>query len=84
MPYTYEYPRPALTVDCVIFGMDESESLKVLLIQRAVEPFKNRWALPGGFVDMKEDPGGCCSSGVGRGNRGERCFHRTTLYLWRP
>lgn len=55
MSYTYEYPRPALTVDCVIFGMDESESLKVLLIQRAVEPFKNCWALPGGFVDMEED-----------------------------
>ncbi|NET33354.1 MAG: NUDIX hydrolase [Cyanothece sp. SIO1E1] len=55
MPYTYEYPRPALTVDCVIFGMDESESLKVLLIQRAVEPFKDCWALPGGFVDMEED-----------------------------
>lgn len=55
MPYTYDYPRPALTVDCVIFGMDESESLKVLLIQRAIEPFKDRWALPGGFVDMEED-----------------------------
>ncbi|MCI5083337.1 MAG: NUDIX hydrolase [Saprospiraceae bacterium] len=55
MPYTYEYPRPALTVDCVIFGMDASSDLKVLLIQRAHEPFKDQWALPGGFVDMKED-----------------------------
>ncbi|MEZ5038309.1 MAG: NUDIX domain-containing protein [Saprospiraceae bacterium] len=55
MPYTYDYPRPALTVDCVIFGLDESEKLKVLLIQRAVEPFKDSWALPGGFVDMNED-----------------------------
>jgi 8-oxo-dGTP diphosphatase len=54
MPYTYEYPRPALTVDCVIFGLDESQKLKVLLIQRANDPFKLQWALPGGFVDMDE------------------------------
>src|SRR5437879_13745229 len=49
MPHTYEYPRAALTVDCVVFGFDEGE-LKVLLIQRALEPFKGEWALPGGFV----------------------------------
>jgi 8-oxo-dGTP diphosphatase len=55
MSYTYEYPRPALTVDCVIFGLDESSKLKILLIQRALEPFKGDWALPGGFVDMEED-----------------------------
>ena len=55
MPYTYEYPRPALTVDCIIFGYDAESQLKVLLIQRAHEPFKNQWALPGGFVDMDED-----------------------------
>jgi 8-oxo-dGTP diphosphatase len=55
MPYTYEYPRPALTVDCVIFGYDGRNQLKVLLIQRAKDPFKDQWALPGGFVDMDED-----------------------------
>ncbi len=53
MPYTYEYPRPALTVDCVVFGVDE-EGLKLLLVQRGHEPFKDCWALPGGFVDMAE------------------------------
>src|SRR5207249_4985372 len=53
MPYTYKYPRPALTVDCVVFGFDEGE-LKVLLIQRGLEPFKGRWALPGGFVRVDE------------------------------
>ena len=53
MPYTYEYPRPALTVDCVVFGFDEGE-LKVLLIQRGLEPFKGQWALPGGFVRVEE------------------------------
>jgi len=53
MPYTYQYPRAALTVDCVVFGFDEGE-LKVLLIQRALDPFKGRWALPGGFVRVEE------------------------------
>ena len=53
MPYTYKYPRPALTVDCVVFGFDEGE-LKVLLIQRGLAPFKGRWALPGGFVHVDE------------------------------
>lgn len=54
MAHTYEYPRPALTVDCVIFGLDESHQLKVLLIQRAHAPFAGQWAFPGGFVDMEE------------------------------
>src|SRR5215471_11278095 len=53
MPFTYQYPRPALTVDCVVFGFDEGE-LKVLLIERGLEPFKGRWALPGGFVRVNE------------------------------
>jgi 8-oxo-dGTP diphosphatase len=53
MAHTYEYPRPALTVDCVVFGLDE-EDLKVLLIQRDLEPFSGKWALPGGFVRMDE------------------------------
>lgn len=53
MSFTYEYPRPAVTADCVVFGLDE-EDLKVLLIQRANEPFKERWALPGGFIAVGE------------------------------
>jgi 8-oxo-dGTP diphosphatase len=54
MPFTYEYARPALTVDCVVFGLDDGD-LKVLLIQRDLEPFAGRWALPGGFVHADED-----------------------------
>ena len=53
MPHTYEYPRAALTVDCVVFGLDD-EDLKVLLIQRALPPFEGQWALPGGFVRVDE------------------------------
>jgi 8-oxo-dGTP diphosphatase len=53
MAFSYKYPRAALTVDCVVFGFDEGE-LKVLLIERALEPFKGKWALPGGFVRVDE------------------------------
>lgn len=53
MTVTYEYPRPALTVDCVVFGIDD-EDLKILLIERGIPPFKGSWALPGGFVHMDE------------------------------
>jgi 8-oxo-dGTP diphosphatase len=51
---TYQHPRPALTVDCVVFAV-ERERLGVLLIRRAREPHAASWALPGGFVDMDED-----------------------------
>src|SRR5438132_4086561 len=53
MTFSYKFPRAALTVDCVVFGFDEGE-LKVLLIERALEPFKSKWALPGGFVRVDE------------------------------
>lgn len=52
--FTYDHPRPAVTVDCVVFGVDE-EDLKVLLVRRGVPPFEGRWALPGGFVREEED-----------------------------
>ena len=53
MAYTYKYPRGALTVDCVVFGLDDDE-LKVMLIQRGQAPFEGKWALPGGFVHLEE------------------------------
>ena len=51
--YCYRYPHPAVTADCVIFGFD-GVSIKVLLIQRGIEPFKGKWAFPGGFMNMDE------------------------------
>lgn len=51
--YTYEYPRPAVTADCVIFGFD-GNSLRILLVERGVEPYLGLWALPGGFMKMDE------------------------------
>jgi 8-oxo-dGTP diphosphatase len=53
MSFTYQYARPAVTVDCVVFGLDEDD-LKVLLIQRGQDPFKDYWALPGGFAAVGE------------------------------
>lgn len=51
--YAYKYPRAAMTADAVIFGFDGYE-LQVLLIQRGIEPYKGRWAFPGGFMRMDE------------------------------
>lgn len=51
--YCYRYPHPAVTTDCVIFGFD-GERLQVLLIERGIEPFKGKWAFPGGFIKMDE------------------------------
>ena len=53
MAYTYQYPRLSLTVDAVVFKTIGAKTY-VLLIQRKNEPFKGKWALPGGFVDMEE------------------------------
>lgn len=51
--FCYKYPHPAVTADCVIFGFD-GINLKVLLIERGIEPYKGKWAFPGGFVNMNE------------------------------
>ncbi len=51
--YTYQHPRPAVSVDIVLFQKINKEYL-VLLIKRAQDPFRGSYALPGGFVEMKE------------------------------
>lgn len=53
LKYHYKYPHPSITTDCVIFGFDGTK-LKVLLVERGIEPFKGRWAFPGGFLKMEE------------------------------
>ena len=57
MSYTYEYPRPAVTADCVVITKEKEP--KVLLIQRGNEPFKGCWAFPGGFMNMDETTEQC-------------------------
>src|SRR5262245_20644179 len=50
--YTYDYPRPAVTVDVIIVTREATP--RVLLIRRKHEPFAGSWAIPGGFVEMDE------------------------------
>jgi 8-oxo-dGTP diphosphatase len=57
MAYTYKYPRPAVTADCIV--MTREAEPKVLLIQRGDEPFKGGWAFPGGFMNMDETTEQC-------------------------
>ena len=52
--YTYPFPRPSVTTDCVIFGYD-GKDLKLLLVERGIPPFKGMWALHGGYLQMDED-----------------------------
>ncbi len=51
--YCYDYERPAVSADCVLFGFD-GEDLNVLLIKRGKEPYRGRWTFPGGFLNMDE------------------------------
>ena len=57
MAYTYKYPRPAVTGDCIV--ITKEENAKVLLIQRGDEPYKGTWAFPGGFMNMDETTEEC-------------------------
>ena len=57
MEYTYKYPRPAVTADCVVITREAEP--KVLLIQRGYDPFKGCWAFPGGFMNMDETTEQC-------------------------
>lgn len=59
LKYCYKYPHPAVTADCVIFGFDESNKMKVLLIQRGNDPYKGKWAFPGGFMNIDETTEQC-------------------------
>jgi 8-oxo-dGTP diphosphatase len=52
--YIYEWPRPMVTVDAVVFSVSAGGT-EVLLIERKYEPFKGQWAVPGGFVEMDEE-----------------------------
>lgn len=52
--YTYNFPMPSITVDCAMFRFNEYSGVDILLIKRKNEPYKDCWALPGGFMDIDE------------------------------
>ncbi len=52
--YTYDYPHPAVTADCIALSPEGGE-MHVLLVQRGREPHKGKWAFPGGFIEIDED-----------------------------
>lgn len=56
--FTYEYPHPAVATDCVVFGFDGYD-MRILLIERGIEPYKGCWAFPGGFMRMDETAEQC-------------------------
>lgn len=56
--FEYQYPHPAITADCVVFGINEKD-IKVLLIQRKNDPCKDQWAFPGGFMNIDETTEDC-------------------------
>lgn len=51
-PYTYDYPRPAVTSDVAVLRLENLP--EILLVQRRDPPFSRMWALPGGFMEMDE------------------------------
>lgn len=53
--YSYKYPRPAVTTDMVVVAPGEHDEMQVLLVERGGEPYKGKWALPGGFLNIDED-----------------------------
>lgn len=63
--YTYRYPRPMLTADCVVFGSRGDGACTLLLVRRGGEPYKGMWALPGGFMEMDETLEQCARRELG-------------------
>ena len=85
MAYTYKYPRPAVTADCIVITKEAEP--KVLLIQRGDQPFKGGWAFPGGFMNMDETTEQCAvreleeETGYSKVDRDPRGRTITVAYL---
>lgn len=79
MPYTYEYPRPALAADILLLGIDGQGKPHLLLIERKRSPFAGCWALPGGFMDEHES----IKQAAARELQEETGLKNLALYQWR-
>lgn len=58
--YVYEWPRPMVAADAAVFRFVGGK-VKLLLVQRKNDPFKGKWALPGGFVNIDEEAEGAAA-----------------------
>ncbi len=70
-----DYDRPSVTVDILVFTLSERGELSLLLIQRGNHPFRGRWALPGGFVNIEANACNFCSV-LGAGSKGKYALRR--------
>ena len=52
--YIYDWPRPMVAADAMVFAFFKNK-IKLLLVNRGFEPFKGKWCLPGGFVNIDEE-----------------------------
>ena len=59
--YCYDYPRPAVTTDCIVYDIDDQKGFRILLIKRKNDPYKDMWAIPGGFMEMDETAEECAA-----------------------
>ncbi len=75
--YSYDYPRPSVAADALIFGVDDIKNeIFILLIERLREPFAGKWALPGGFMEFEESAEEC----VARELQEETGFRSSALH----
>lgn len=72
--YVYDWPRPMVTVDTVVFS-EWKDGLHVLLIKRRNDPYKGHWVFPGGFLEMDEE----LADGAGRELREETGLYPVTI-----
>lgn len=59
--YCYDYPRPAVTTDCIIYDIEDQKGFRILLIKRKNDPYKDMWAFPGGFMEIDETAEECAA-----------------------
>lgn len=78
--FCYKYSHPSVTADCVILGFD-GVSIKLLLIQRGIEPFSGKWAFPGGFIKIDETAEKCTRRELEEETGGVRIFRAVSHLL---
>ncbi|MCR5608335.1 MAG: NUDIX hydrolase [Lachnospiraceae bacterium] len=76
------FKHPSVTTDIVIFTVDENDKLSIPLIKRGVFPYKDRWALPGGFLHVGEESIDECARRELREETGVENVYLSQLYTF--